>query len=190
MVAIAAACATPAFARAMDVIRNPEFPGLLTSLSNAPQKLSMPVKFLIGYVHLHMNAFHYMNFAFNMMTLVYYYFGFARLVRLLKLTDEYHGRRSSEMATRAEKIARLHRELYTMQTTWNDMFGSWGFIVEVIAILSSTLNLFQAVVYSSFKGLSVGLLTMVVAFILFGLMADVYEESQAPQKSWSNIREK
>ena len=190
LVAIAAACTTPAFARALDVLRNPEFPALLTSLFDAPRKLSMPVKLLIGYVHLHMNAFHYMNFAFNMMTLVYYYFGFVRLVRSLKLVDESHRLRSSEIASKVEKIARLHRELYIMQTTWNDMFGTWGFVVEVIAILSSTLNLFQAVVYSSFKGLSVGLLTMVVAFILFGLMADVYEESQGPRKSWSTVRVK
>ena len=69
----------------MDVFRNPEFPALFTSMSQNPRQLPLSVKLFIGYAHLHMSAFYYMNFAFNMMAVVYYNYRFVDMVSDLKL---------------------------------------------------------------------------------------------------------
>ena len=184
LVSIAVACTTPAIARTLEVFRHPEFSALLTSVFDEPQRLSMPIKLILGYVHLHLNAFHYMNFAFNLMALVYYYHGFVHMMSSLKLADQSQHLRSPRCVTKSKKVARLHRELYVMQAVSNDIFGSCMFVMEILGVLSSTLNLFQAVMYSSLKGLTVGLLTILVTFIVFRLVADVYEESQLARRSW------
>ena len=188
---IAVVCAMAAFGRAVDVLPHPEFPALLTSLFDNPQQLPLPFKLLISSIHLYMNAFHHMNFAFNLMALMYYYYGFVSLVRPLRFADpKSHGIYSLRSVARAQRIARLHRELYVMQIVSNSIFGMFIFVIEITAVLFSTLNFFEAVAYSNFRGLPVGLLTSLVAFILFRTMADVYEESELARQSWRSVRVK
>ena len=75
-----------------------------------------------------------------------------------------------------------------MQTAYNNIFSTYLFPVQILGIFSAVMNLFQAVAFSSVKGMAVGFLTLVVAFILFDqTMAGVYEESERAKKSWVAI---
>lgn len=75
-----------------------------------------------------------------------------------------------------------------MQAVYNSVSIGFTAVVQILGIVSSVMNLFEAVVYSTLKGLSVGLLTVVVTFILFNqTMAGVYEESERARKSWGTI---
>ena len=112
LVSIAISCITPAFARAMDVFRHPEFPGLFTSLFEEPRNVSLPFKLLIAYAHMHMNAYHYMNFSFNLMTMIYYNYGFVSMMSALVIKDTPRKLTGTRLVTTTKRIARSHRELY------------------------------------------------------------------------------
>lgn len=176
--------------RALGVLRNPDFPAVLTSLYENPRQLPFPVKLLFFGVHLHINTFHYLNFAFNLMKLIYYYYGFVSMVTSLQLQGQTRGVCRGGWATDLEDIARSQGELFILQSVCNGIFGTYVFVIEIIGILFSTFNLFEAVAYSNFKGFPLGLISILVAFIVFGTMADIHDESERARQSWRSVRVK
>ena len=183
LLSIGIGCTSPAIGRALGVLREPRFPALLTSLFVEPELIPLPLKLLFGYIHMHMNAFHYLIFAFNLMAVVYYNYGFVIMMRRLKVREDGSISRHEHL----EEKALLYRQLTIIQTVYNSIFSSFLVVVKVLGIFSSVMNLFMAVAHQSFKGLIVGSFTLVICFILCNTLAQVYEESLSVKQSWKLV---
>ena len=132
-----------------------------------------------------MNAFLYLNHALNLMAVIYYFYGFVRMAKSLQLTSQLHIWR---MAAKTKKIARLHRELYILKTACDEIFSTFILACEMMGIVFTTVNLFQAVIFSSVKNLCVGLFSLLITFIFFATIADAYEESELARQSWRAVQ--
>ena len=64
------------------------------------------------------------------------------------------------------------------------MFYNFNFVAEFIALSSSVVNLFLAVIYGSPKGVVVGILSCVLIQIMYGNLARIHEVSGDVLLSW------
>lgn len=80
-------CVVPALARAAAVIVKPDFPALLTSIMDEPDRSPFPLRLLIACIHLQMNLFHYLTFAFNMVAILSYNVGLVIMVEDLRFAS-------------------------------------------------------------------------------------------------------
>ena len=84
----------------------------------------------------------------------------------------------------------MHRELYILQGIYNEIFGNNILVIQIGTVVCTTFHLFLAVAYLSPTGLYVSLLCILHLVTAFGLMANVYEESELARKSWQAIHSK